>query len=80
MNQYNDKGEFHGYWENYSYQNLLLSKGNYINGIKNGYWEGYWSNGIIDYKGNFTNDGPTGYWEWYNDEGELVDKEFYLHP
>jgi antitoxin component YwqK of YwqJK toxin-antitoxin module len=50
MNEYNDKGERHGYWEIYHNKGKLSHKGNYINGKKDGYWESYWLNGNLNYK------------------------------
>jgi len=44
---YNNKGQRHGYWEWYFFNNLLTFKGNYFNGNKIGYWENNWSNGKI---------------------------------
>jgi len=37
--QYNDKQEYHGYWEVYWILDMLWYKRYYINGIENGYEE-----------------------------------------
>ena len=54
MNKLNNKGNYHGYWEAYFYNDNIfyyddgdiygdiIYKGNYINGEKKGYWEYYW--------------------------------------
>ncbi len=39
MNRYNDKGEPHGYWELYWYNEHLMYKGNFNNGEYIGHWE-----------------------------------------
>jgi hypothetical protein len=41
MNEYNynDKGEKHGYWEDYYYIGNIWCIGKYINGFATGYWE-----------------------------------------
>ena len=50
INLYNDKGEPHGYWEDYHYNGQLCSKGNYVNGQAHGYWEYYLPNGELKSK------------------------------
>ncbi len=47
MNGLNDKGQRHGYWEDYYLNGNLLSKGNFINGKRDGYWEWYDPNSNI---------------------------------
>jgi antitoxin component YwqK of YwqJK toxin-antitoxin module len=47
LNQYNEEGQRHGYWEYYYYHGTILSKGNYDNGQPYGYWEYYWGNGEL---------------------------------
>jgi hypothetical protein len=44
INQYNEKGQRHGYWEIYYFDGSLWYKGNYNNGIEIGYWEIYFYN------------------------------------
>lgn len=79
MNEYNDKGERHGYWEYYSPTGQLYFKGNYKDDIWDGYCEVYYeTNGNICYKGNFIKDEPKGYMEWFTYKGELESKFFYL--
>jgi antitoxin component YwqK of YwqJK toxin-antitoxin module len=46
MNQYNDKGERHGCWEDYWPDGKLWSKIHYING-KEVYYEVYFSDGNL---------------------------------
>ena len=50
MNQRNEQGQQHGYWEEYRYNGNLHYKGHYLNGKKHGYWERYYSNGQLRYK------------------------------
>jgi antitoxin component YwqK of YwqJK toxin-antitoxin module len=78
MNEYNDKGEPHGYWETYHSGDKVKYKGNYINGLCNGYWEGYYVNGNIKCKVNFINGLFTECCEWYDSDGGIFQKEFYL--
>jgi antitoxin component YwqK of YwqJK toxin-antitoxin module len=50
MNQFNDKGQKHGYWEDYWSNGSLFYKGNFINGERSGHWELYNENGVLDVK------------------------------
>ena len=77
INLYNDKGEKHGYWEEYHGYGQLSYKGNYVNGKPHGYWESYYDNGKLDYKGNYVNGEPHGYWEYYYSDGDLIYKGYY---
>ena len=47
MNQFNDKGQKHGYWEEYFLGGNLSKKGNYINDEYIGHWEWYDSDGNL---------------------------------
>jgi hypothetical protein len=47
MNEYNDKGKCHGYWECYFPNGKLWYKGTYINGEIVGYYEVYFSGGDL---------------------------------
>jgi antitoxin component YwqK of YwqJK toxin-antitoxin module len=78
MNQKDDKGQKQGYWEYFSYGDILWSKGNYIDDLEEGYWEQYYPDGNPWYKGNFINGKENGYWEYFNFLGNLVEKEFHL--
>ena len=78
MNEVNDKGYKHGYWEKYCPDGNLWYKGVYINGLKDGYWGKYFSNGNPWYKGHYINGKEDGYWEWYNIDSKLVLKAFHL--
>jgi antitoxin component YwqK of YwqJK toxin-antitoxin module len=75
---YNDKGEQHGYWEDYYSNGKLWYKGNYVNGKQHGYWESYYDNGNLAYKGNYIDGKRHGYWEWYYDNGELREINYYI--
>ena len=76
IESYNDKGERHGYWEEYHSNGKLWYKGNYINDKYDGYWKGYHSNGNLRYKGNYVNGKGDGYWEEYYSNGKLQLKLF----
>jgi antitoxin component YwqK of YwqJK toxin-antitoxin module len=83
MNQKNDKGLAHGYWEHYyDHRNGELSgRGTYVNGKRHGYWEDYYHDGILNWKGHFNNEERTGYWEWHPpiiNQYNRIEKEFYL--
>ena len=67
-NQYNEKGERHGYWEVYWDSSNLWYKGTYLNGVEDGYWERYWSDGTLWYKGKYKNGEMIGYWIINNEE------------
>jgi antitoxin component YwqK of YwqJK toxin-antitoxin module len=76
INQYNEKGQKHGYWELYWSNGNPCFKGNYDNGQPDGYWEVYHQNGNLNYKGNYNNNNPIGYWECHVN-GELELQIFY---
>jgi len=51
MNQFNDKGQKHGYWEHIWLMNSsIFAKGYYINGNEVGYWEFYSTSGKLTIK------------------------------
>ena len=75
MNQYNDKGEPHGYWED------GIKKVNYLNGIKHGKYENYWDTNYkkIFCRGNYHMNRRINLWEWYKMDGKtLYRKDFCL--
>jgi antitoxin component YwqK of YwqJK toxin-antitoxin module len=74
INLYNEKGQKHGYWEDYYSNGQLESKGNYVNGKRDGYWEEYYSCGKLWMKGNYVNGKQDGYWEYYYENGQLSRK------
>ncbi len=78
MNEYNDKGERHGYWEKYYLNGNLDWKGNYVNDRRNGRWKFYWQNGKLQWVGNYNNGIRVGCWDWYNTKGNLTEKIFRL--
>ena len=78
INQLNEKGHRHGYWEEYHPNGSLWFKGTYNNNNFEGYWEVYYRNGNPWFKGNYDNNGTRiGYWEWYYDNGELREQIFH---
>jgi hypothetical protein len=60
-----ESGDFNGYFEDYSADNVLRTKGIYVNGIKHGYFEFYHPNGATMSKGYYENDVPVGIWEYF---------------
>jgi antitoxin component YwqK of YwqJK toxin-antitoxin module len=72
INLYNEKGEKHGYWEEYWNNGKLESRGNYVNGKREGYWEMFhYLTNHLRCKGNYVNGEQDGYWEWYYTDGEI---------
>jgi hypothetical protein len=47
MNEFNDKGNAHGYWETYWNNDKSHWEGNFNNGIECGYWTWYKPDGEI---------------------------------
>ena len=43
LTPFNDKGQSHSLWINYTYNGYLRYKGQYVNGIQHGYWIGNWT-------------------------------------
>lgn len=83
MNKCNDKGEPHGYWENYHPNGQLHYKGNYLNGKRHGYWETEfyevnYHNGIFhgDYKSYWDPDKKRIYSKGYYNMGKLIGKYY----
>ena len=71
MNEFNDKGERHGPWEEYSVNGTLFYRENYINGKKHGLCECYYSNGNLMDKENYINGNKHGLSEKYNEDDKL---------
>jgi antitoxin component YwqK of YwqJK toxin-antitoxin module len=78
INQLNNNGLMEGYWETYSNNNVLSSKGVYINGEKDGIWEFYDENGRLTSKGSYKNGLTDGIWEYYGYDGKLKKKGLYV--
>lgn len=49
INQRDNNGKRHGYWEFYWLNGKLMKKGNYINGKRKGYWQ-YFGDYIKNYR------------------------------
>ncbi len=64
-----ESGDFNGYFEDYSTDNTLRTKGAYVNGIKHGYFEFYHPNGGTMSKGYYENNEPVGIWEYFYQTG-----------
>jgi antitoxin component YwqK of YwqJK toxin-antitoxin module len=78
MNQYNDKEQQHGYWEEDLIFVGVTHKGSYINGKRDGLFMSFNRNSkVLNWTGYFKNDKEIGFWRVY-DEGKLYETEFYL--
>jgi antitoxin component YwqK of YwqJK toxin-antitoxin module len=65
MNQYSAKGLKDGPWKIF-YQDVLLSKGSYVNNSREGLWTKYWTTGGLCWTAYYKNDEPIGYVVNYN--------------
>ena len=66
MNEKNAEWLKEGYWE-HTYEGKLLSKGFYVNDLREGLWTKYFTNsGGLFWTGHFKNDEPIGYVTYYN--------------
>ena len=77
INQYNEKGERHGLWEQYHSNGKLRIKCTYVNGQLHGLWEKYWNNGQLWEKGTYINGKERGMWEHYHKDGTIMKQIFY---
>jgi len=50
MNQRNEQGQKHGYWEGYYSDGQLNWKDHFKDDKKEGYWESYFFDGQLQYK------------------------------
>jgi antitoxin component YwqK of YwqJK toxin-antitoxin module len=78
MNQFNERGEKHGPWEQYHDNGNLWYKGEYVNDEYHGPWQFYYSHGSLNGLIQFSYGNQVGYYIHYRISGELNDKEFYL--
>ncbi len=81
MNECNELGQRHGYWEHYYFNGNISTKGTYSKNKRHGYWEDYLQDGKLNWLGHFDNDERIGYWEWHApvwNKAVLIEKEFYL--
>jgi len=60
-----ESGDFNGYFEDRGTDNVLIGKGQYVNGIKHGYFEMFYYNGNAYCKGYYKNNKPIGIWEFF---------------
>jgi hypothetical protein len=77
MNEYNDKGEKDGYWEeDYSH---LTHKGYYVNGKEHGIWTSVNVRPLyIRWAGSFYMGNEVGYWSYFNEDGKGTLNQFLL--
>ena len=52
-NLFNERGNRHGYWEEYNSYDILCRRGYFDNGNPDGFYEAYFDNGKIKYRGYF---------------------------
>jgi antitoxin component YwqK of YwqJK toxin-antitoxin module len=64
-----ESGDFNGYFEDYSIDNTLRTKGVYVNGVKHGYFEFYHPSGGTLSRGYYENNKPVGIWEYFYETG-----------
>ena len=63
--------------EYYSYNDVILFEGEYLNGRRNGYGKLYNEDAVLIYEGTFLNGRKHGKGKEYNDDGDLIlDGEF----
>ena len=55
IKSYNDKGQPHGYREEYYANGQLMLKGTFVNGIRIGQWEFYYATGHLASKRFYAN-------------------------
>ena len=73
-------GEKKGIVEEYNlYTNLLVFKGEYLNGKRNGKGKDYYDNGKVEFEGNYLNGNRHGKGKEYDYEGNLRHEGEYLN-
>ena len=87
MNQYNENGQKHGYWEERWPDGSLIGNGVYIDGKRDGYWEAYYPNGNIKLSGEFTpfdesskgvmQSNCIGRWLYFDNKGNITKTDIY---
>jgi len=75
----NDKGQKHGYWEEYYFNGQLKYKGNYYDGKRHGYREEYYLCSQLNFKCKYVNDDRHGYFEKYWSNGQLMYTGHYVN-
>lgn len=60
-----------GYWQHYSNDGWLVSKGHYCNNKKEGRWQTYFHNGRLHEDGEYHDDKKSGLWEDYYSNGKV---------
>jgi antitoxin component YwqK of YwqJK toxin-antitoxin module/Tfp pilus assembly protein PilF len=68
---YDIKGGKEGYWEFFSKNGVLTSKGNHADNMVIGEYISYYNNGKIEYKSNYVNDSLSGYYSEFHKNGQL---------
>ena len=78
MNQYNDKGQRHGEWEQRLVYNIV-HKGSYVNGKEHGYFESFHVNGAIkSWTGYYDMGNAIGFWQHFDNNEKLFEITFTL--
>lgn len=71
-------GQKQGPWKEYYPNNVLKSKGNYLNGKRVDEWTFYFSNEKTEQKGKYDKKGKAqGAWKWYYESGNILREENY---
>lgn len=73
-----DKKIKNGLYELYDMYNCLISKGNYINNLKEGEWKDYY-HGNLTSIGNYVNGLKEGEWKDYNNIHSEITNKFYIN-
>lgn len=63
------QGNFHGSFEDYTIDSVLIGRGVYNNGIKQGNFEIYYPNGKKRCSGSYEKNKPFGEWKFYHENG-----------
>jgi antitoxin component YwqK of YwqJK toxin-antitoxin module len=78
MNEYNERGERHGYWvEKFPYN--IQHKGLYINGKAHGQWKSFHIDGATkSCIGWFNMDKVIGFWQYFDRDEKVYETVFHL--
>lgn len=78
INKKNEHGNRDGEWE-HRFSGQLISKGKYLNGIREGFWEMYFFQlKTISHKGTYSNGNREGLWIFYENNESLFKKIYYV--
>lgn len=73
INQYDEHGEKHGFWKEFSPEERYVYEGRYEHGKREGLWKNYYRGGEqLMSEGAYKNGKEEGPWKWYDVHGQLV--------